>query len=137
MSWLLVFKSGVARLQDNVWYALFIAILAVLSIVMLSYEFFPGADPALIERLQRFDIIIAFIFLTDFFTGLFFNNAVTKKRYWRENWLNLVSSIPITADAVRVLRIVRLFRAFRVIRAGVNFWFAKSRLDRVRQKRGK
>lgn len=137
MSWFIAFKSGVARLQDNVWYAFFIVVLALLSMVMLSYEFFPGADQALIERLQRFDIIIAYIFLTDFFTGLFFNNTVTKKQYWRENWLNLVSSIPVTADAVRLLRILRIFRAFRVIRAGVNFWFAKSRLNNVRHKQEK
>lgn len=121
----------ITSLQDSVWYALIIALLAILSIVMLGYELSPYSQPAYVELFQRIDIVIAYIFLTDFFSGLFFNTKYNWRTYWKYNWLNLVSSIPVTADTIRILRILRIIRAFRVIRAGMNLWFAHRRLRRV------
>lgn len=125
----------VIYLQANVWYSLVIMVLSIVSVAMLGYEVFANsATPELITRLQRFDIIIAWIFLTDFFMGLLFNTSIPKRTYWRHNWLNLVSSIPVTSDITRTLRILRVLRAFRVIRAALNFWFARSRWQRNRHR---
>lgn len=127
-------ENLVTYLQQNLWYSLLIVILAFLSIAMLAYEFVPNADPDRILLFQQLDIIIACIFLTDFFMGLFFNRSMSSKDFFKLNWLNLISSIPVTSDMTRVLRILRIFRAFRVIRAGTNFYFAKHRLDHNRQR---
>ena len=121
-------EQFVNKIQNSVVYATTIALLAVASLGMLLYEFSPWASANIVILTQRLDIVIAWIFLTDFFAGLLFNSTMSKKQYWRENYLNLISSIPITEDAVRILRILRIFRAFRVIRAATNFWFAKERL---------
>ena len=120
----------VETLQSSVWYALLIAFLAIVSLFLLAYEFFPWANLDIIPITQRLDLAIAWIFLTDFFIGLLLNKSMSKRQYWRENWLNLVSSIPVTNDAVRILRILRILRAFRIIRAATNFWFAQARLRR-------
>lgn len=120
----------ITDLQASVWYAIFIAFLAVLSIVLLAYEFSPWADPTIVPITQRIDIAIAWIFLTDFFSGLICNRDLTTRTYFKQNWLNLISSIPVTEDAVRVLRILRVLRAFRIIRAATNFYFASSRAAR-------
>ena len=123
-------QQSVAILQASVWYAVLIATLAVVSLLMLGYEFSSWADPNIVYVTQRIDLVIAWIFLTDFFAGLLFNKQLTKKQYFKQNYLNLISSIPVTEDAVRILRILRVLRAFRVIRAATNFWFAKQRLSR-------
>lgn len=124
-----LFQNIITYLQSNLWYSLIIVILALCSLIMLGYEFLPNANPDRIILFQRLDIIIACIFLTDFFMGLFFNTHFTRKEFFKHNWLNLISSIPVTSDMTRVLRILRIFRAFRVIRASMNFYFAKHRLD--------
>jgi len=123
-------QRTVTFLQQDVMYSIIITILAFGSLGMLSYEFFPNADTEVISLFQKIDIIIAIIFLTDFFAGLAFNTSVSRKKFFKQNWLNLISSIPVTSDITRALRILRIFRAFRVIRAGINFWFAESRLKR-------
>lgn len=121
-------QSLVTRTQDNLWYAVLIAFLAIASVGMLGYEFTPNADQRLVATFQRIDIIIACIFLTDFFLGLFFNARHTPQSYFKQNWINLISSIPVTSEITRTLRILRILRAFRVIRAGLNVWFAHRRL---------
>lgn len=130
-----IIQRSVTFLQLNVTYSFIIALLALGSLAMLSYEFFPNADLERISLFQKIDIGIAIIFLTDFFAGLAFNTSVNRKKFFKQNWLNLISSIPVTSDITRALRILRIFRAFRVIRAGMNFWFARSRLKRNRTSR--
>jgi len=129
-----VIQKTVTYLQANIWYSLVIVALALFSLIMLGYEFLPNANPDRAALFQKLDIIIACIFLTDFFMGLFFNTHFTRKEFFKHNWLNLISSIPVTSDMTRVLRILRIFRAFRVIRASMNFYFAKHRLELNRQK---
>lgn len=121
-------------LQQNVIYAAFIAALALFSVVLLLLEIWYGNDyPELVPISQRIDIIIAWIFLVDFFAGLLLNREVTRKEYWQQNWLNLVSSIPISSEVTRTLRILRIFRAVRAIRGGMNLWFAQRRWARNRK----
>jgi len=119
----------VTYLQSSIWYSIMIVVLALASLLMLGYEFLPNSSPERIMLFQRLDIVIAYIFLTDFFMGLFFNMHYSRKEFFKHNWLNLISSIPVTSDLTRILRILRIFRAFRAIRAATNFYFAKHRLD--------
>jgi len=123
-------QKTVTNLQANVWYAILIVLLACTSVGMLGYEFTPNTNPELVLLFQQIDILIAVIFLADFFLGFFFNTHFSRKEFFKQNWLNLASSIPITSDITRALRILRILRAFRIIRAGMNFWFAESRLKR-------
>jgi hypothetical protein len=119
----------VTYLQSNVIYSLLIVILAFVSIILLGYEFLPNANQDKIVLFRNIDLVIAVIFLSDFFLGLLFNTHFTKKEFVKHNWLNLISSIPITSDITRILRILRVLRAIRVIRAGMNFYFATHRYD--------
>jgi type II secretory pathway component PulF len=112
------------------YYALCLTILAIVSIILLGYEFIPSGNQNLIAIFQRIDLFIAIIFLTDFFAGLFFNTTTNAKTFFQQNWLNLASSIPITSDMTRVLRILRIVRAMRIIRVGINLWFLKHHLTK-------
>ena len=136
----------VQYLQNNFWYALLIVLLAVISILLLGYELLkPDMPKDRLLLLQQIDLVIAWIFLSDFFLGLIFNSREKGVRvYWRENWLNLASSIPITSEVTRFLRILRIVRALRIIRSArvvrslMNFWFAKQRLksrSKIRRRR--
>lgn len=127
------FSNFVTKIQGNGWYALALLLLAVASVSMLSYEFSPFARSEIVPTLIRLDITIALIFMADFFLGLFFNQKYTKRQYWRENWLDFISSIPITSEVAQALRILRVVRAIRVISSALDFWFAKRRFERIRK----
>jgi hypothetical protein len=126
-------QRAVTYLQGNVWYALFMVALALASIVMLGYGFLPAARPEVVSLLERFDIVIAVIFMIDFFAGLFFNVSLTKREYWRQNWLNFIASVPITSEVTQMLRILRIFQAVRVIRAAMELYYAKQRYEQNRE----
>lgn len=125
-------ENTVRTWQASVWVAALIAALAIFSLFLLAYSIWyavPGSQGALLA--ERLDLAIAYIFLTDFFAGLFFNSRREGKRaYLRQNWLNLISSIPVSGEFVRFLRILRALRAFRIIRATLNLRFAVGRYRR-------
>ncbi len=127
------FSNLITKVQNNPWYALGLITLAITSLSMLAYEFSPFARPEVVVWTVRFDLIIACLFLTDFFLGLFFNLKYTRKEYWRNNWLDFISSIPITADAARALRILRVLRAIRVISSALDFYFARKRYKNLKK----
>lgn len=113
--------------MHSVWYAILIALLAFIGAGLLLFElFYPGLMPEDIELIQTLDLVIAWIFLTDFAVGFALSGRTWKERYryFTHNWINLVSSIPITSEATRALRILRILRAVRIIRAGANIYFA-------------
>lgn len=120
----------VTTLQANAWYNLFIAFLATVSLLILGIELFDVKNPTTISSLHYIDLAIAWLFLTDFCLGLWLNRAQTRQEYWRHNWLNLVSSIPISSELTQALRILRIWRAARILRVSANFWFARTRLHK-------
>lgn len=130
---MLRFSNLVTKLQSNPWYALGLIALAVTSLSMLAYEFMPFARPEVVVWTVRLDLVIACLFLTDFFLGLFFNTKYTQKEYWRNNWLDFISSIPVTADVARALRILRVLRAIRVISSALDFYFARKRYKSLKK----
>lgn len=123
----------VTNVQDNGWYAFLLLLLAISSIGMFAYEFSPFARPEIIPLLIRLDVTIALIFMTDFFVGLFFSQKYSRREYWRNNWLDFISSIPITFGMLQALRILRVVRAIRVIASALDLWFAKKRFQKARR----
>jgi len=118
-------STFVTKLQQNPWYAAAMVVLAFVGAGLLAYEFSSFAVPEKVLVTARLDIIIAYIFLTDFFIGLFFNTKYTKADYWKKNWLDFISSIPVTADMARALRILRALRALRVISSALDVYFTR------------
>jgi hypothetical protein len=124
----------IVALQSNLWYALFLVVLAFTGLGLLLYEFTPYARPEIIQYTVRLDLVIACIFLTDFLLGLAFNTTYTPREYWRKNWLDFISSIPITSDVARALRILRAVRAIRVISSILDIWFTQKRYRELKSK---
>lgn len=122
------------KLQHNVWYSISMVFLAVLSIGLLAFElFYVGISATSVRIIQNIDLVIAYIFLADFFLGLFFTKSlVNKKTYLKDNWLNLASSVPISSEVFRTFRLLRIFRALRVIRAFMNLKFAEQRREQTK-----
>ena len=115
-------KVEIGYLRDRLWYIIAIAVMAFVSAVMLLYEFYaPNADVILIEVFQDLDLAIAYIFLIDFSAGLYV--APKKIRHIRNNWLDLIGSIPFSDGffrALRILRFTRLVRFLKAINTGLN-----------------
>jgi Ion transport protein len=128
-----MFSNFVTAAQGNAWYALTFVLLALLSLSLLAYESFFTLNQSTIDTLLQIDLTIAYIFLCDFLLGLFFNNKYTHREYWRHNWLDFISSIPISVDLARALRILRVFRAIRVVASTLDFYFARRRYKNIKK----
>jgi hypothetical protein len=127
-------STFVTRLQQNPWYAATMVILAFIGAGLLAYEFTPYARPEVVVITIRLDLLIAWIFMVDFFLGLFFNTTYTKEEYWRKNWLDFISSIPVTADMARALRILRALRGLRVISSALDVYFTRRKYLNIKNK---
>ena len=66
-------SKAITQLQASPWYALLLLLLALSSIVMLTYEIFVATDISVFKLIASIDLTIALIFMTDFFLGMFFN----------------------------------------------------------------
>lgn len=84
------------------------------------------------DILNWIDFGICMIFLYDFFTGIW--RAEDKWRYFKHNWIDLVSSIP-TVGFLRLGRVVRVIRILRVVRSAkyiVNFFSRNNAFNTLR-----
>ena len=99
-----------------------LASLAILSIVMIVYEFKYQPDILVLTKLNHVDILIACIFLIDFILSLLFTS--NRKKYLRHNWYFIFASIPITDSIAELLRGLRLLRLIRLIRAGEHLEYS-------------
>ncbi|MEX0934296.1 MAG: hypothetical protein WDZ42_00685, partial [Candidatus Saccharimonadales bacterium] len=61
---------------------------------------------------------IAWVFLTDFFVGLFV--ASNNRKYLKSDWYLLLGSIPIHEYIFSSLRVVRILRVFRLYSVGTR-----------------
>lgn len=98
--------------------------LSVYVLLALFYEtaFKPG--PHVRAILHATDNAVCFLFIADFFAGLY--RAERKWEFLRWGWIDLVSSIPTfgffrIGRAVTVIRILRLLRGFRSVKTLVTF----------------
>lgn len=110
-------KNFIIELREKLWYIIVIAILAFISGGMLAYEFFGDNVPEKKLRLMNaLDLVIAYIFLTDFSVGVYF--APKKWKHIKKNLLDLFGSIPFSNGLFQAMRILRFARLTRVLRAG-------------------
>lgn len=117
------FRLFITSLQQSPWYAALLILLALCSGLALSYEWWPDRDEALFHEFLRLDFYVACLFLLDFFLGLLVcDNQSDRRFYFRRNWMNLVSSIPVTTELTQLLRLLRVWRAWRVFRMGIGVW---------------
>ena len=128
-------KKLVTFLQSNLTYSIFLMILALLSSGLLIYEIFYLVEGEAKQiTLLRYDFAIACILFADFILGWLFNANYTRVGYLRDNWLNLLSSLPISSDWARAMRILRVVRAYRVARAAIDIWTIRKRYLKSKSK---
>jgi hypothetical protein len=110
---------------------LFMAFLAILSVVFVFYEFFASPDSATKLIIGRFDIFVVLIFLTDFCIALV--SAPNKGQYMRSNWYLLLASIPIVDSWAELLRGLRLIELVRLVRAGEHLHYVVNSSSKKRK----
>jgi voltage-gated potassium channel len=112
-------------------------IVVVLTILMIEMIFADRLTATARWTLYSIDFAACMVFLYEFVLRL--RLAEDKRWFWRHNWVDLVSSLPIppvmpTADLTTLARFFRLFRILRILRAGrivALLWSGIERLDRV------
>ncbi len=92
------------------------ALLALLSVYFVYYEFAYAPEAATKELIGIFDMGVALIFLADF--SFYFIKARYKMAYLRSHWYLLLASIPIANNWADLLRALRLLELVRLVRAG-------------------
>jgi hypothetical protein len=98
------------------------SILAVLSLLLLAYEFFFHPSSEVIKIISRFDFVVALLFLTDFCVQLY--KAKHKGTFMRHNWYLLLASIPLVDGWAEVLRGLRILSLVRLVRASEHLHYA-------------
>jgi voltage-gated potassium channel len=111
----------------------FISIVVVVAMTLLEM-FMPNLPDSVIETITIVDTTICVFLLTDFFLRL----ALAEDRWWyfRNYWIDLISSIPFYAilrfgRLVRIARFVRLLRLLRLSRALRVLMFIFRGLDKL------
>lgn len=91
------------------------SLIIIVDVVLISYSLVFDISTTLYNKIVLFDIMTCVVLLFDFFYGLL--KSDDKKRYFKENWLELVASIPfdIILSPFMVLRYLRLIRIFRIL----------------------
>lgn len=107
-------RSAMSSLKDNIGVDLVIILLALVSVALLVFELSAKLLPEQIALIQNIDLAIAFIFLADFSIGMYL--ADSKKKYFFQNWPDLLASIPVSEGIFRSLRMLRVLRLVRVVR---------------------
>jgi voltage-gated potassium channel len=113
-----------------------IFLLIILVLGLLTYEFLyldPELDKALVLNIFYIDTLCCGIFLTEF--TLRYRQAEDKRWYWRNHWIDFLTSIPIPpvtlfdnaallryGRSLRMLRILRVLRIGRAVRIIFFFW---------------
>lgn len=91
------------------------SLIIIVDVVLISYSLVFDISTTLYNKIVLFDIMTCVVLLFDFFYGLL--KSDDKKQYFKENWLELVASIPfdIILSPFMVLRYLRLIRIFRIL----------------------
>ena len=93
-----------------------LVLLALLSIVLLVYEFTVRPSDATVAYITAIDFVIASIFLVDFW--YLFRISKDKHYFLKHNWYLLFSAVPIVTEWFSALRALRLVRFTRLVVAG-------------------
>jgi len=106
--------ATLADIRRKVWLDLAIVFLALLSVGLLVFELSQELLPEQVALIHTLDIVIALIFFGDFVLGI--SLASNKRKYFKQNWLDLLAAIPITEGVFRSFRALRILRLVQVIR---------------------
>jgi voltage-gated potassium channel len=114
-----------------------VLIVVVLAILFAEMIFGRRLSTTIIWSLYAVDFSACMVFLYEF--RLRYREAQDKAWFWKHNWIDLVSSLPIppfmpTADLTTIARTARFFRILRLLRAVrivALLWSGMEKLDRV------
>jgi len=104
------------KLKLALWVEIIFSILAILSVGSLLLIYFADLTPGQLKAVDRFDFVVAVIFLLDFLVRLAY--STDKKHYFKHNWYYLIASIPLVDQWTEALRALRILGLVRLIRAG-------------------
>ena len=92
-----------------------LSFLIIIDVILITSTLVLDVSQALYQKIVLFDIITCILLLFDFFYGFF--KCEDRKQYIKENWLELLASIPfdVIFSSFMVLRYLRLIRLFRVM----------------------
>ena len=92
-----------------------LSLIIIVDVILITYSLIFNISDALYHKILLFDIVTCIVLLFDFFYGFF--KSPDKKQYFRDNWIELIASIPfdIVLSPFMVLRYLRLIRIVRVI----------------------
>ena len=107
-------KSILGRVKENLWVDFGIILLTLVSVGLLVFELSADLLAEHVALIHTIDLIVALIFLSDFIIGMYL--ADSRKKYFKQNWPDLLASIPITEGMFRSLRALRILRLVRIIR---------------------
>lgn len=108
-------SSFINKTRSALLYESIFVSLAFISILLLLHEVALSPPAATVRLYVQADFWIAWFFMADYIAGHIASN--NKKKYWRENWVILLSSIPINEQVFRSFRILRLFRMTRLVKS--------------------
>ena len=69
-----------------------LSILIILDLILITFTIVSDVPPSLYDKILIFDVFTCIILLFDFFRGFF--KADDRMHYLKENWLELIASIP-------------------------------------------
>lgn len=92
-----------------------LSFIIVIDLILITSTLIFDVSAAMYQKILIFDIITCIILLFDFFQG--FYRAEDKNQYLKENWIELIASIPfdIIFSSFMVLRYLRILRLFRIL----------------------
>ena len=92
-----------------------LSFIIIIDLILITSTLIFDVSGSMYQKILIFDIITCIILLFDFFQGLY--RAEDKSQYLKENWIELVASIPfdIIFSSFMVLRYLRLLRLFRIL----------------------
>jgi voltage-gated potassium channel len=120
--------------KSTLWIDIATVILALISVGLLVFELSADLLAEQIILIQRIDLGISLVFLTDFIYGLY--RAPSRKAYLKHHWPDLIASIPISSEIFRSARALRLIRLVRVIRVIARIRHIGIVADKVLDERG-
>ena len=92
-----------------------LSFIIIIDLILITSTLIFDVSGSMYQKILIFDIITCIILLFDFFQGLY--RAEDKSQYLKENWIELVASIPfdIIFSSFMVIRYLRLLRLFRIL----------------------
>jgi len=102
---------------------IFMATLALLSGGILIFEETRAITPAELLTIDRIDLTVALIFMSEFFIAFFLSK--NRNVFLRTHWWELLASIPLTTPATQALRLLRLLRILKIFRIGAHITISR------------